>query len=165
MTCSIQFLNKYNRNVNVRNAIDLLTSQRDMTVKLWQIMSCASLQQGFMRQEATRGLQGVVTCRRQQGQSLQIHCDKPFPLFRQEMPRDTPPPTFNIMTKILTWFQLEPLQPSYCTLAMLCIDIWPALWFWNQWKEWLTHIWAKWTSLYLIACRKGIAAHVWHTST
>lgn len=82
-----------------------------------------SPQQRFMRQGARRVLQGVVTCCRQRGRSPEIHCDKPFPLFREEMPGDIPPPSFTIMTKILTWFQLEPPRPSYCTLAMLCIDI------------------------------------------
>lgn len=85
---------------------DQLVKHNCQTDKSW--VDNASLQQRFMRQGARWVLQGVVTCCRQRGQSPEIHCDKPFPLFREEMPRDIPPPSFNIMTKILTWFQLEP---------------------------------------------------------
>lgn len=89
----------------------------------WNIIVCdgpsvdnAPLQQRFTRHWATWKLWAVVTRCRQKGQYPQIHCDKPFPPFREEMPRDIPPPSFNISTKILTWFQLGLLQPSYCTV-------------------------------------------------
>lgn len=56
----------------------------------------APLQQRFMRQGAAQEMQDIGTRWRQKGQHPQIHCDKPFPLFREEMPKDAPPPSFPI---------------------------------------------------------------------
>lgn len=60
-----------------------------------------------------------MTCCRLKGQYPEIHCDRPFPLFIEEKPKDTPPPSLPIMTKILTWFQSGILLLSYCTARKL----------------------------------------------
>lgn len=81
---------------------------------LWHVIGWSRASLGKVHE--TRSNMRTVTCCRRWGLYPQIHCDKPFHLFRGEMPKDTPPPSFHIMAKNLTWFRSGPLQLSYCTV-------------------------------------------------
>lgn len=89
-----------------------------ITNMLW--VSDAPLPPGFMRSGPTLDCRAFMTRCRRKEQNPQIHCDKLFPLFRK-VPKDIPPPSYPIMTIILTWlFRASVTKPLCLTFDRVC---------------------------------------------